>query len=88
MPNSIPQLAVTFPKYPGEEQLIGLPFTLPMGWKESMPYFCAAATETVADVANQHHPKKEQLLVHPLEHLALMTVPAEENLFVMPAGRF
>jgi len=80
MPDSIPQLAVTFPKYKGEEQLIGLPLTLPMGWKESVPYFCAA-TETVTDIAN-HRPKREILPVHPLEHLAL-TAPED---YVTPAG--
>jgi len=67
--DSIPQLAVTFPKYPGEEQLVGMPLTLPMGWLESVPYFCAT-TEMVADRANSR-PLKEQLLPHPLEKLAL-----------------
>jgi hypothetical protein len=63
MPDSIPQLAVTFPKYKGKEQLVGLPLTLPMGWKESIPYFCAA-TETVADITN-HWSKWETLPLHP-----------------------
>jgi len=77
MINSIPQLAVTFPKYPGEEQLVGLPLTLPMGWLESVPFFCAT-TEMVADRANSRSPK-EQLLPHPLEKLALTKLIVESN---------
>ena len=46
------KLAVLFPARPGEEPLIGIPLTLPMGWKESPPAFCTA-TETVADLANE-----------------------------------
>jgi len=69
MADWIPQLAVTFPKYPGEEQLVALPLVLPMGWTESGPYFCAL-TETVADIANNCS-LKEILPPHPLEPLAL-----------------
>jgi len=50
-PEDMMKLAVLFPSRPGEEPLIGLPLTLPMGWKESPPGFCSA-TETVADIAN------------------------------------
>ena len=50
-PEDTPALAVLFPSRPGEPDLIGIPLTLPMGWAESPPYFCAA-TETVADLAN------------------------------------
>ena len=45
------KLAVLFPTRKGEEPLIAIPLTLPMGWKESPPAFCTA-TETVADLAN------------------------------------
>lgn len=51
--SDIPHLAVLFPSLPGERQLIAFPLTLPMGWKESPPIFCAA-TETVTDLANNH----------------------------------
>lgn len=58
-PNNMLKLAVIFPTRPGEEPLIALPLTLPMGWLESPPYF-NAATETIADLANatlgQRHP--------------------------------
>jgi len=76
MVDAIPQLAVMFPKYPGEEQLVGMPLTLPMGWLESIPYFCAS-TEMVADQANNWC-KVENLPPHPLECLALMK-PADEE---------
>ena len=49
--SDIPKLAVAFPARENEEQLVALPLTLPMGWKESPPWFCTA-TETVADLAN------------------------------------
>jgi hypothetical protein len=51
LPSDIPKLGVAFPKADGEEQLIGFPLALPMGWVNSPHYFCAA-TETVADTAN------------------------------------
>jgi hypothetical protein len=40
--------------FPGNdgEQLVGFPLVLPMGWMQSPPLF-TAATETVADLANQ-----------------------------------
>jgi hypothetical protein len=37
----------------GEELLVGLPLVLPMGWIQPPPLF-TSATETVADLANQH----------------------------------
>lgn len=52
-PSDIPSLAVLFPSRIGERQLVAFPLTLPMGWKESPPYF-SAATETITDVANAH----------------------------------
>ena len=50
-PDDAPRLAVLFPTQKGEEQLVGIPLTLPMGWLESPPSFCAM-TETTADLAN------------------------------------
>ena len=35
----IPTLSVAFPVGPGEEPVVALPLTLPMGWTESPPYF-------------------------------------------------
>ena len=50
-PTDAPKLAVLFPTRPGEEQLVGIPLTLPMGWLESPPAFCTM-TETTTDLAN------------------------------------
>lgn len=73
--SSIMKLAVAFPKYPGEEQLVAAPLSIPMGWVESPPAFCTA-TETVADLANNMDPRIEWP-VHPLEQLAW--TPPEES---------
>jgi hypothetical protein len=45
------ELAVVLPSDQTGEPLIGLPLSLPMGWSNSPPYFCAF-TETCADLAN------------------------------------
>jgi len=50
--DSIPKLGALLPKEAGEEQLVAFPTVLPMGWKNSAPIFCAA-TETIADIANE-----------------------------------
>ena len=54
-----------FPSGKEEEQMVAIPLTLPMGWKNSPPLFCTA-TETVADLANEalrtHQPSKQHLL--------------------------
>jgi hypothetical protein len=44
-------LAVILPDDLNSGPLLGIPLSLPMGWKESPPYFCAF-TETCADLAN------------------------------------
>ena len=62
--DDIPKLGVVFPSEDGAEQLVALPLTLPMGWTNSPPIFCAA-TETVADLANQRILKGRKLsLIH------------------------
>jgi len=45
------QLAVVLPHDNLAEPLLGIPLSLPMGWKESPPFFCAF-TETCTDLAN------------------------------------
>ncbi len=45
------ELAVVLPPNQTSEPLIGLPLSLPMGWSNSPPYFCAF-TKTCADLAN------------------------------------
>jgi hypothetical protein len=49
---SAPTLAVILPYKDGDEPLVAIPLSLPMGWVESPPYFCAV-TETIADIANR-----------------------------------
>ena len=80
-PDDAIKLAVLFPTRPGEQPLIGIPLTLPMGWKESPPAFCTA-TETTADLANAtlaaDH-KRLCALPHRLEELAESAPPAEQS---------
>ena len=66
--SGIPKLGVILPRFPNEEQLVAFPLVLPMGWVESPPAFCAA-TETVADLANNLS-LRDDLPKHPLEEVA------------------
>jgi hypothetical protein len=50
--NDVPKLGVVVPTLPGQPKIIGFPLVLPIGWMQSPPLF-TAATETVADLANQ-----------------------------------
>jgi hypothetical protein len=58
-PEAALHLAVVIPSDIDSEFLTAVPLTLPMGWAQSPPYFCAF-TETVADLSNfgahQHLP--------------------------------
>ena len=78
-PGDAAKLAVLFPTGPGEEQLIGIPLTLPMGWTESPPAFCTA-TETAADLANEalrRDPQGRLQRPHRLDELAESPIPDE-----------
>ena len=50
-PENILTLAVLFPSPPGEEPLVKIPMTNPMGWCPLPPNF-SACTKTVTDLAN------------------------------------
>ncbi len=65
----IAKLGVAFPALDGEESLIAFPLSLPMGWTESPPYFCAF-TETVADITNERILKWRRPPRHHLEQSA------------------
>ena len=52
--------------YPIEPQLFGFHFSLPMGYAESVPYFCMA-TKTVAEMSNASLGYRHRSKVHPLE---------------------
>jgi hypothetical protein len=56
-PDTAPKLAVVIPSHKGEPPLVAIPLSLPMGWVESPPVFCAT-TETVADLSNQRMGRK------------------------------
>jgi hypothetical protein len=47
------RLAVILPSDGLPEPMLGVPLSLPMGWSESPPFFCAF-TETCADLANNY----------------------------------
>ena len=73
-PADILKLGVLFPRLPGEPQLVALPISLPMGWKNSPPAFCTA-TETIADVTNQRLLRQTLEPPHPMDALADTTPP-------------
>lgn len=51
-PSTAPGLGVVLPQAPNEQEtLVAIPLSLPMGWVESPPVFCAV-TETATDLAN------------------------------------
>ena len=64
-PIDAPKLGLILPSGKEKEQMVAIPLTLPMGWKNSPLLFCTA-TETVADLANEalrtHQPSKQHLL--------------------------
>jgi hypothetical protein len=68
----VPKLGVLFPSRPGDIPLVGFPLALPMGWKES-PKIFTAATETVADLANNVLQQKVLCGPHRLEHASEQT---------------
>ena len=72
----VPKLGVVFPTEPGEEQLVAFPLVLPMGWTNSPAHF-SAATETVADMANDRLLHETSPPPHPLDDLA-EEVPADD----------
>lgn len=53
-PEDALSLAVLLPSMAGEPPMVAIPLSLPMGWVESPPTFCAA-TETAADLANARY---------------------------------
>ena len=72
--DDIPKLGVAFPTKPGEPKLVAFPLVLPMGWKNSPPIF-SAATETIADLANQRMRRAGVPAAHPLDEAAEAVLP-------------
>jgi hypothetical protein len=81
--NAALKLVVVLPRDGISEPLIGLPLSLPMGCRDSPPYFCAF-TKTCADLANIEaalgdHPFDYALIQHP-EH-AIIHPPASHTTY-------
>jgi hypothetical protein len=82
----IPKLGVILPPSPVDKaQLVAFPLVLPMGWKNSPPFFCAV-TETIADVTNARNLRHEHPPLHPLDQLTNMLPPADDNPSADSAG--
>ena len=74
-PEDAPKLGLLFPTENNGEQLVAIPLTLPMGWKNSPPIFCTA-TETIADLANEALRTHAPSTAHKLDARAEKVVPA------------
>ena len=68
-PSDAAKLGLIFTSEAGEEYLVEIPLTLPMGWKNSPPIFCTVI-ETVADLANEALRAHAPTLPHKLDNRA------------------
>ena len=76
--NNTPYVAFLIPKdTDSEPQLVGFHLSMPMGYVESVPLFCAA-TETTKDTANNTIHNRGKYPVHPQEMLT-ETPPVDCN---------
>jgi hypothetical protein len=72
----LPKLAFVIPPHPSDpEPLIGFHLSLPMGFVESAPFFCAS-TEIAADLINNSWPLAKLAPAHPLERFTQLPEPA------------
>jgi hypothetical protein len=83
LPADTPKLGMVLPTMEGEEPLLSFPLALPMGWVNSLPYFCAA-TETICDLANTIIKAHITFKVHPLDDVSETPMPPETS---MPRSR-
>ena len=67
-------LSMVLPVPQGAEPLVAIPLTLPMGWRESPPNFCAL-TESIVDVALASFSTDWKPPRHPMEKLAITAPP-------------
>ena len=75
--HDVAKLAFTIPKHPGDpEQFIGFHLSLPMGYVERVPSFCAT-TETVVDMENMSTSTRHP--THLLENSDLMRSENKET---------
>ena len=68
-PSNTQKLGLFFPSEAGDKDLVPIPLTLPMGWKNLPPIYCTA-TETVADLANEALRAHAPTLPHKLDERA------------------
>jgi hypothetical protein len=69
-PADVPKMGVIIPSSTiADEPLIAFPLVLPMGWKNSPPFFCAI-TETVADVTNERIRRHHRPPQHRMDRIA------------------
>jgi len=92
-PEAALELAVLIPGDTPNASLVGIPLSLPMGWAQSPPYFCAY-TETAADLANSAlgHPmgpphNLEIESQYPAEVVPIPQAKAVEQHYVSPPGK-
>lgn len=80
-------LAVLLPSSEGEPPLVAIPLSLPMGWVESPPTFCAA-TETAADLANARYSGYSRAYCRPhrLDEPAASAAPATSDSIATTPG--
>jgi hypothetical protein len=68
-PDGVATLGVIVPSlHVTEDPLIAFPLTLPMGWKESPPWWCAIS-ESITDIAQQRADNNWDPPLHRLEHM-------------------
>ena len=87
-PSDAAKLGLVFPSEAGEEDLVAIPLTLLMGWKNSPPLFFTV-TETVADLANEalraHAPTRPHNLDERAEAVLVEPAPSpNKNLGALP----
>jgi hypothetical protein len=80
----VPKLGIMFPGEDGE-QLVGFPLVLPMGWMQSPPLF-TAATEMVADLANQQLRDRAPCGPHGLDDIGETPPPDTPKLTLVVSG--
>ena len=72
--NGVKRFGIILPTVPGQDPLVLFFFGLPIGWVLSPPVFCAAS-ETVADRANECFRANWRPLLHRLDSLADTSTP-------------
>jgi hypothetical protein len=83
--DDIPKLGIIFPAMAdSDDPLVAFPLVLPMGWKESPPYF-SATTKMAVNLANQAIPTSYPR-PHCLDSLANMLPPPEPPSLILLAA--